>query len=70
MLNIQIADGQGHIHSLNGEDTLFQILGAFHPFWFRGGDPTGYLSQPVSTFSPYLLRLTCTGAAIDDPDRP
>ena len=70
MLNIQIADLQGHIHNLNGEDTLFQILGAYHPFLFRGGDRTGYLSQPVSPFSPYVLRLTCTGAAIDSPNRP
>ena len=70
MINIQIADRQGHIHTLNGEDTLFQILGAYHPFWFRGGDRTGYLVQPVSPFCPYALRLTCTGVAINTLDRP
>ena len=67
MLRIQIADRHGQNHTLHGEDSLFQILGAYHPLWFRGGDQHGYLSQPVSPFCPYVLRLTCTGANIDNP---
>ena len=48
MLNIQIVDWQGHTHThtFNGEDILYQIMGAFHPFWFRGGDRTGYPFRP------------------------
>ena len=70
MLHIQIADRQGQTHTLNGEHSLFQVLGAYHPLWFRGGDQHGYLSHPVSPFCPYVLRLTCTGANINNPDLP
>ena len=64
MLNLHIVDWQGETHTLNGEDNLCQILGAFHPFWFRGGDSAGFLPHFVSPFNPYLLRLQCTGTAV------
>ena len=70
MLHIQIADRHGQNDTLNGEHSLFQVLGAYHPLWFRGGDQHGYLSHPVSPFGPYVLRLTCTGATIDNPGIP
>ena len=66
MFNIQITDRHGQIHTLHGEHSLFQVLGAYHPLWFRGGHPHGFISQPVSPFCPYVLRLTCAGAAIDN----
>ena len=68
MLHIQITDRHGQNHTLNGEHSLFQVLGVYHPLWFRGGDQHGYLSQPVSPFCPYVLRLTCTGATTDNSD--
>ena len=52
MLQIHIVDWQGHTHAFNGEDNLYQILGAFHPFWFRGGDRAGFLPHSVSPLNP------------------
>ena len=59
MLRLYITDHQDQKHILEGDDSLFQILGAYHPLWFRGGDQRGHLPARVSPFRPYVLRLYC-----------
>ena len=61
MLNLHIVDWQGEAHTLNGEDNLYQILGAYHPFWFRGCSPDEHIPHVVAPFNAYLVRLQCTG---------
>ena len=34
MLKLYITDRQDREHLLQGEDSLYQILGAYHPLWF------------------------------------
>ena len=58
MLRLYITDREDREHLLQGEDSLYQILGANHPLWFRGNLPRGIERPRVSPFCPYVLRLT------------
>ena len=60
MLKLYITDRQDREHLLQGEDSLYQILGAYHPLWFCGHLPRGFERPRVSPFCPYVLRLSCS----------
>ena len=59
MLRLYCTDHQDREHLLQGDDSLFQILGAHHPLWFRGSNHRESAHTRVSPFCPYVLRLSC-----------
>ena len=52
MLKIYITDRQDREHLLQGDGSLYQILGTNHPLWFCGHLPRGYERPSVSPFLP------------------
>ena len=59
LLKLYFLDNQDCEHLLQDEDSLYQILGAYHPLWFCEHLPRSYERHRVSPFCPFVLRLSC-----------
>ena len=58
-LQLWFEDPQGNHHCLDQENSLYQILGAYHPLWFCSPLPFGFQHLRFSPFCPFVLRLSC-----------
>ena len=58
-LQLWFEDPQGNHHRVDQENSLYQILGAYHPLWFCSPLPVGFEHLRFSPFCPYVLRLPC-----------
>ena len=62
-INIHLADLAGNARTLNGDDSVYQVLGSYRTFWFREQTQPSYTVDFNGPFHAYLLRLDCTGNA-------
>ena len=59
-LKLYFMDTHGQNHLLQDDESLYQILGAYHPLWFCEHLPFGFERYRVSPFCPFVLRLSCS----------
>ena len=58
-LELWFQSPNGVCHLLDPDISLYQVLGAYHPLWFREPLPRGFARHISSHWTPYVLRLSC-----------